>query len=154
MKHSSWLKIAKIIATEESKCISRQVGAVIVKNDKLVGHGYNGTPAGQPNCCDVWNNARNSDGTWFSEELHQQHHEWSKTNEIHAEMNAIMHCSQEDRVGATLYCTLQPCAECSKNIAGSGIKEVVFAEKYHRTKDESVDILKKAGILVRYNPLS
>ena len=39
MKHSSWLKIAKIIATEESKCISRQVGAVIVKNDKLANKG-------------------------------------------------------------------------------------------------------------------
>jgi len=149
MKDTTWLKIAKIIAEEESKCISWKVGAVIVKDDKLVGHGYNGTPSGQPNCCDV-NNGLKINSVWKSEEAHNAHHLWSKTNEIHAEMNAIMHSSQEDRNGATLYCTLQPCKECSKNIAGSGIKHVVYAEKYHRTTDETAEILKKANITITH----
>ena len=152
MKDITWLQITQIIANNESKCISRKVGSVIVKNDRLVGHGYNGTPAGQVNCCDMWAHAK-LNNEWVSEDYHIEHHEWSKSNEIHAEMNAIMHSSAEDRNGATLYCTLQPCPECSKNIAGSGIKEVIYAEKYHRTKDESVEILKNAGITVKHIPL-
>ena len=72
-----FIKIANEIASA-SKCVSKQVGAVIVKDGRILSTGYNGTPPGYENCCDHWNN-----------EYTSEHHEWSKTYEIHAEMNAI-----------------------------------------------------------------
>ena len=50
---------------------------------------------------------------------------------IHAEVNALLECSPEERKGATIYVTARPCAECSKLIINSGIKRVVYAQDYH-----------------------
>lgn len=150
MKHSTWMKIAYDVA-DESKCISHHVGAVIVKNDRVVSTGYNGTPSKQPNCCDV-NSHLVHDKTlqqWVSDDAKVEHHHWSQLHEIHAEMNALLYCSPLDRVGATLYSTLQPCYTCSLLIAGSGIKRVIYDKEYARTPPEALEVLKKAGILVQ-----
>lgn len=150
MKDSTWMKMAKLIADEESKCISRKVGAVIVKNDRIVSTGYNGTPRKQPNCCDV--NAHmvhNGECQNFvSEQAKLDHHEWSLIHELHAEHNAIMYSTPLDRDGAVLYSTLQPCYHCSLLIAGSGIKKVVYAEAYPRTPEAAIDVLINAGVEV------
>ncbi len=120
-------KIFINIATEiasASKCVSKQVGAVIVKEGRILSTGYNGTPAGFQNCCDYW------DGNYTSE-----HHEWSKTYEIHAEMNAIIWAARKgiSIEGATIYVTLEPCSECSKNLIASGIKRIVYEKAYEHT---------------------
>lgn len=149
MKHSTWMKIAKAVA-DESKCISQHVGAVIVQNDRVVSTGYNGTPEKQPNCCDC-NKHMVHNGefqNWVSNEAKKSHHDWSMMHEIHAEMNALLYSAPKERVGATLYSTLQPCYTCSLLIAGSGITTVIYETEYPRTPAEAIAVLKNAGISV------
>lgn len=148
MKHSTWMAVAETIAKGESKCISRQVCAIIVQNDRLKSTGHNGTPPGQPNCCDVNAHLLNVKGIFKDKDHADRHHKWSLKNEIHAEINAIMYCSPEDRKGATLYSTLEPCADCAKAIAGSGITTVIYKQEYPRTPQDARDILKNANIAV------
>ena len=150
-KDVSYLRLAHSIAYERSKCIAWQVGAIIVNNDRIVGTGHNGTPAGQVNCCDACSDLKNN-GVWVNEEAKSKHHEWAKIHEIHAEINAIMYTSPNDRFGATMYTTLMPCADCAKAIAGSGIKRLVYNTEYHRTTKESLEILKFANIDVVHIP--
>jgi len=123
-----FINIAKEIASA-SKCVSKQVGAVIVKNGRILSTGYNGTPPGYINCSDYW------DG-----EYTKDHHEWSKTYEIHAEMNAIIWAAREGISidGATIYVTLEPCSDCSKNLIASGIKRIVYDKAYEHTNSEIV----------------
>jgi len=123
LNDKNFINIATEIA-RASKCVSKQVGAVIVKDDRILSTGYNGTPAGYENCCDHW------DGKYTPE-----HHEWSKTYEIHAEMNAIIWAARKgiSIEGATIYVTLEPCSECSKNLIASGIKRIVYAKEYEHT---------------------
>jgi len=136
----NFINIAREIS-RASKCVSKQVGAVIVKNGRILSTGYNGTPAGYTNCCDYWDN-----------EYTKEHHMWSKTYEIHAEMNAIIWAAREgiSIKDATIYVTLEPCSECSKNIIASGIKRIVYEKSYEHTnsdivtkflKDNDVEIL-------------
>ncbi|MEW6551969.1 MAG: deaminase [Campylobacterota bacterium] len=135
----NFINIAKEIASA-SKCVSKQVGAVIVKDGRILSTGYNGTPAGYKNCCDHW------DGKYTSE-----HHNWSKTYEIHAEMNAIIWAARKgiSIEGATIYVTLEPCADCSKNIIQSGIKRIVY-EKYYEHNDSPIisQFLKDNGVII------
>lgn len=147
MKHTTWLKIADVVA-EESKCISQHVGAVIVNNDRIVSTGYNGTPMNQPNCCDVNEHLVHSGKFqhWVSDEAKVEHHDWSMLHEIHAEMNAILYSTPTDRLGATLYCTLQPCYTCSLLIAGSGITRVIYERNYPRTPPEAEKVLRAANV--------
>ena len=91
MKHETWMSVAHVIAKGESKCISKQVCAIIVKDDRLKSTGHNGTPKGQPNCCDVNAHLLDADGNYTSGTAADEHHKWSKQNEIHAEINAIMY---------------------------------------------------------------
>jgi dCMP deaminase len=121
------MNIAKEIASA-SKCVSKQVGAVIVKDGRILSTGYNGTPAGFINCCDHWNGVHTKD-----------HHDWSKIYEIHAEMNAIIWAAKKGISidGASIFVTLEPCSECSKNLIASGIKNIFFLNSYSHT-DSSV----------------
>ncbi|MGE4419349.1 MAG: cytidine/deoxycytidylate deaminase family protein [Sulfurimonas sp.] len=120
LSDENFINIAQEIATA-SKCVSKKVGAVIVKDGRILSTGYNGTPAGYINCRDHWEDEYTSD-----------HHEWSKTYEIHAEMNAIIWAARKgiSIEGATIYVTLEPCSECSKNIIASGIKRIVYLKPY------------------------
>ncbi len=128
LNDENFINIAKELSTA-SKCVSKQVGAVIVKNGRILSTGYNGTPAGFTNCCDHW------EGQYTSE-----HHEWSKTYEIHAEMNAIIWAAREGISidGATIYVTLEPCSECSKNLIASGIKRIVYDKAYEHTHSDTI----------------
>ncbi len=124
----NFINIANEIASA-SNCVSKQVGAVIVKNGRILSTGYNGTPPGFQNCCDYWNG-----------EYTTEHHEWSKTYEIHAEMNAIIWAAREgiSIEGATIYVTLEPCSECSKNVIASGIKRIVYEKSYEHTNSDVI----------------
>jgi dCMP deaminase len=124
----NFINIAHEIA-KASKCVSKQVGAVIVKNGRILSTGYNGTPAGYVNCCDHWEHKYTKD-----------HHDWSQTYEIHAEMNAIIWAAREgiSIKDATIYVTLEPCSDCSKNIIASGIKRIVYDKSYEHTHSQTV----------------
>ena len=109
----SFINIAKEIA-KASKCVSKQVGAVIVKDGRILSTGYNGTPAGYKNCSEHWNG-----------EYTKDHHEWSKTYEIHAEMNAIIWAARKgiSIEGATIYVTLEPCEHTNSEVISKFIKD-------------------------------
>ena len=128
-----YLRMARIWA-ENSYCRRRQVGALVVKDKMIISDGYNGTPSGFENICE------DESGTTFPYVLH-------------AEANAITKLarSSNNSDGATLYVTASPCIECSKLIIQSGIRRVVYAEKYRLT--DGIDLLKKAGVKVEYKAL-
>jgi len=135
----NFINIAKEIASA-SKCVSKQVGAVIVKDGRILSTGYNGTPAGFTNCCTHWDGAYTKD-----------HHDWSKTYEIHAEMNAIIWAARKgiSIEGASIYVTLEPCSECSKNLIASGIKRIVYEKAYEHTNSEVVSqFLKDNNVVI------
>ena len=139
LNDKNFINIATELATA-SKCVSKQVGAVIVKDGRILSTGYNGTPAGFTNCCDYWGN-----------EYTPEHHEWSKTYEIHAEMNAIIWAAREGISidGATIYVTLEPCSECSKNLIASGIKRIVYAKEYEHTHSDTISkFIKDNGVSI------
>lgn len=104
---------------ERSTCPRLHVGAVIVKNKRIKGTGYNGSPSGLNHCNDV--------GCLM---LHNH-----CKRAIHSEQNAIMECSPEEREGATIYVTAQPCIDCSKAIINSGITRVVYNKPYKSEYD-------------------
>lgn len=135
----SFINIAKEIA-KASKCVSKQVGAVIVKDGRILSTGYNGTPSGYINCNNFWKG-----------EYTKDHHEWSKTYEIHAEMNAIIWAARKgiSIEDATIYVTLEPCSECSKNLIASGIKNIIYEKAYEHTNSEVISrFLKDNGVKI------
>lgn len=119
------------IWAENSYCTRRKVGALIVKDKMIISDGYNGTPSGFENVCELEN------GT-------------TKPYVLHAEANAITKIARSgnNSEGATLYVTASPCLECSKLIIQSGIKRVVYSEKYRL--EDGIELLKRAGIEVEY----
>jgi len=128
-----YLRMAKIWA-ENSYCTRRQVGALIVKDKMIISDGYNGTPSGFENVCEL------EDGT-------------TKPYVLHAEANAITKIARSgnNSDGATLYVTDSPCIECAKLIIQAGIKRVIYCREYRLT--DGVDLLRRAGIEVDYIPI-
>ena len=128
-----YLRMASIWA-ENSYCVRRQVGALIVKDKMIISDGYNGTPSGFENICE------DEQGV-------------TKPYVLHAEANAITKIARSgnNSDGATLYVTDSPCIECSKLIIQAGIRRVIFSRKYRLT--EGLDLLKRAGIEVVHIPL-
>ncbi|MBQ3914254.1 MAG: dCMP deaminase family protein [Paludibacteraceae bacterium] len=128
-----YMRMARVWA-ENSYCIRRQVGALMVKDQRIISDGYNGTPSGFENVCEDENNV-------------------SKPYVLHAEANAISKVarSHNSSDGATLYVTASPCIECSKLIIQAGIRRVVYGELYRLT--DGIDLLKRAGIEVEYLPM-
>ena len=125
-----YLRMARIWA-ENSYCQRRQVGALVVKDKMIISDGYNGTPSGFENVCEDDNNV-------------------TKPYVLHAEANAITKLarSNNNSDGATIYITASPCIECAKLIIQSGIKRVVYGEKYRLS--DGIDLLRRAGIEVVY----
>ncbi|HJD92076.1 MULTISPECIES: dCMP deaminase family protein [Bacteroides] len=117
------------IWSENSYCIRRKVGALIVKDKMIISDGYNGTPSGFENICEDDNNT-------------------TKPYVLHAEANAITKIARSNNSsdGATMYVTAAPCIECAKLIIQAGIKRVVYSESYRL--DDGIQLLKRANIEV------
>lgn len=114
-----------------------KVGAVVVKDHRIISIGYNGTPSGWDNACE--NVVQLSDDTVTTK---------TKDEVIHAEANAILKLakSNEGGNGAVLFCTHAPCVECAKLIYGSGINKVYYRNQY---RDSSgLDFLNKCAVEV------
>ncbi len=121
-----YMRMARIWA-ENSYCLRRKVGALLVKDKMIISDGYNGTPSGFENICEDEN-------------------DHTKPYVLHAEANAITKVARSNNSseGATLYVTSSPCIECAKLIIQAGIRRVVFAEYYRDT--DGIDLLNRAGI--------
>lgn len=128
-----YLRMAKIWS-ENSYCVRRKVGAILVKDKMIISDGYNGTPSGFPNICEDDNNV-------------------TIPYVLHAEANAITKVarSYNSSDGSTLYVTASPCIECAKLIIQAGIRRVVFSELYRIT--DGVDLLKSAGVKIEHIPI-
>lgn len=118
-----------------SKCLSKKVWALIVKDGRILSTWYNWTPSWYINCNDYfwWVHT-----TWV-------HWKWSVKYEIHAEMNVILWAARKwvSIEWWTMYCSCQPCYDCTKNIIWAWIKKIVYKDKWkHNNSTELDDFLK------------
>lgn len=133
MVRPSWdeyfMELAQVVA-KRSTCNRRSVGAVLVRDKRILTTGYNGSPPGQPHCTD--------EGC-----LMVDNH---CVRAIHAEQNAIIQGALHgiDLRGATCYVTSAPCVHCSKMLIAAGIKRIVFLDSY--TDDLGERMARQAGV--------
>lgn len=127
-----------------------KVGAIIVKDNRIISIGYNGMPAGWNNECEEWEPL---DGIRF--EVHEGDRDIygvykTKPEVLHAESNAIakMAKSAESCEGATMFCTHLPCIECAKLIYQSGISHLYYDVEYEAAKGCGKEFLKQCGVAV------
>lgn len=126
-KEEYYLGIA-LAVSKRSTCLKRHYGCVIVKDDVIIATGYNGSPRGCENCCDVG----------VCKRLDKPHNsgDYSDCHSVHAEQNAMLSASRSKMIGATLYLAgeeadgseiydVEPCPICSKMIMNSGISRIV-----------------------------
>lgn len=140
--NNTFLHIAETFA-KQSTCVKRQVGAVLVKDLRILSTGYNGTPTGFVNCCDV-----------FTSEfgclngLKMTHHEFADMYEIHAEQNCLSFAAKNgiSCKDTTLYVTTAPCVNCAKVIIASGVTKVVYKDSYKNNL--GLNLLKVAKVEV------
>ena len=137
-----YMKVAEDFA-KLSHARKLKVGAIIVKDNRIISVGYNGMPTGWDNECE----------DPVTEEGEYEAHIWYKTKPevIHAEMNAIakVAASTESAQGASMFCTHTPCTECAKMIVQAGIKEVFVGQVYESdTHRSGEDLLEESGVRV------
>lgn len=141
----TFMKIAELFA-EHSTCQRLSVGAVIVKDKRVISCGYNGVPKGMKHCNETFTKEY-----VCTPEGRIKHHDFSSKYELHAEQNCIAYALKSGAViddTCTIYITTEPCMDCAKLIVASGIKNVVFKDIYERSS-EGRDFLKSAGINVK-----
>lgn len=156
------MKTAKIFA-DLSTAEKLKVGAIVVKDNRIISIGYNGTPAGWDNVCEdvEWCSA----GGWLSPEeieegwpyegtytdssgnvMRGRYRLKTKPEVIHAERNSLDKLARDNEGGngAYMFITHAPCLECAKSIFGAGIKEVFYSEEYRSV--DGLEFLKKCNI--------
>ncbi len=121
--HTYFMDITKLVA-RRSTCLRRAVGAIVVKDKRILSTGYNGAPAGIPHCVETG---------CLRQQLKVpsgERHELCRG--IHAEQNAIIQAAYHgvSIAGASLYCTNQPCSICTKMIINAGIKTIYYQDGY------------------------
>ena len=159
----TYMKTAKVFA-ELSHARRLHVGAIVVKDDRIISIGYNGMPAGWDNNCEHKEYMSSDAGGWLSsKEIYEQ---WpfeeedidpdlgyarryalkTKPEVLHAESNAIAKLakSNDSGLGADIFITHAPCIECAKLIYQSGINGVYYGENYR--DDSGIEFLKKSGV--------
>lgn len=145
MERPSWdqyfMEMAEV-AKKRSTCTRRQVGAVIVRDNRIMTTGYNGVPAGIEHC-EIRGCLRDQLAVPSGER-----HELCRG--LHAEQNAIVQAAHlgQSIAGGTLYCTNHPCAICAKMILNAGIRRIVVREGY--PDQLGADLLKEAGLQVEF----
>jgi len=138
-----FIEITKLVA-KRSTCLRRSVGAILVKERRILATGYNGAPRGLPHCTEIG---------CLREKLKIPSAERQEIcRGIHAEQNAIVQAAYFGISvrGSTLYCTHKPCITCAKLLINAGVKRIVYTVDY---PDEFADgILHEAGIEMVYMP--
>lgn len=143
MNRPSWdeyfMEIAEVVK-KRSTCLRREVGAIIVRDNRILSTGYNGAPKGLRHCLET--GCMRSNLNVPSGERHEL------CRGLHAEQNAIIQAAVFGTAidGATIYTTLSPCVLCTKMIINSGIKRIVLREAYNDPL--SIDMLEESGIQI------
>lgn len=134
------------MAATRATCPRRHVGAVLVKDKKVLGTAYNGSPAGAPDCYEA--------GCMITENYEEENGQMQKKERcvrtIHAEQNLLLFTDRENRYGATVFVTDQPCWTCTNMLANSGITEIVFHRPYTKDHVRSSRLLQEKGIVLRH----
>lgn len=161
----AYMKVAETFA-ELSSARRLHVGAIVVKEDRIISIGYNGMPSGWDNNCEDkeymsvdaggWLDPEEIKEQWPNEEqqLPKEDNRWlryrlkTKPEVLHAETNAIAKLakSNESGLGATLFITHAPCLDCAKLIYQSGINHVLYRNSYR--SDDGIKFLEKALVTV------
>lgn len=129
-----FMMMARDVVAKRATCTRRQVGAVLVRDKRIITTGYNGSPPGMPHCTDVG----------------CRMHEGHCIRTIHAEQNAIVQAALHgvSTQGATCYVTATPCVTCAKLLVAAGIVRVVYGEKYTNTLGDTV--FQESGIVLEH----
>lgn len=149
MNRPSWnqyfLSMIPIIASRSS-CLSRRVGAIIVKDHRIISTGYNGVPAGLPHCSEMGGCKRIQENVPSG-----QRHEICRA--VHAEQNAILFTrDNEDLKGAILYLNTTPCSICMKLIITVGIQKIIHSEEAY-PDPLTMQFIEQSGIEIVHEPL-
>jgi len=148
MNRLSWEKYfllqCRMIASR-STCLSRKVGALIVKENRIISTGYNGNISGF-NHCDTYIRC-------YKRNLGYKAHSFDYCRAIHAEMNALITAgkSSVDVNGAEIYCNISPCYGCFKILVNAGIRTFIFEEDYN-LKEYKLNCPEFANIFYYENP--
>lgn len=118
---------------QRSSCPRARVGAIAVRDGRIVAAGYNGAPAGQPHCLDVG--------------CAMDHAHCVRA--VHAEANLISWAARTGTplIGTTLYCTNLPCLACTKLIINAGVMELKYKNMAHGGGEEAQGLLEEAGLI-------
>ena len=138
-----FLEMARVIASR-STCLRRSVGAILVRDRRILATGYNGAPANLPHCSEV--GCRREELGIASGERQEL------CRGLHAEQNAIIQGALHGVSvrGSVLYCTTQPCVICAKMLINAGVERIVYEGDY--ADELSLEMLREAGVeLVRFS---
>ena len=130
-RHDFYMRLA-IVVESGAKCLGSHVGAVIVRDDRVLGSGYNGTPAGYPNCTDAERGCRRCALRVEQPEAGLSGRLYDICLCVHAEQNSIATAARFGTAvdGAMLYTTLQPCFNCLKELMQVRVRGVVFRREW------------------------
>jgi len=146
-----YMNIAETIS-KQSSAKRLQVGAIVVKDDRIISIGYNGMPSGWTNDCeervyaDEWSIDNNQ---WeYQEEDGSCYNLKTKSEVIHAEANAIAKLARctESGDGSTMFLTHAPCLDCAKQVYTAGVKKVYYRNSYRN--NDGLDFLSKCSFEV------
>ena len=138
-RRPSWdeyfLRMARLAATRAT-CPRRRVGAILVRDQRVLATGYNGAVGGAPHCDDVGCLIVVRDGRESCERT------------VHAELNAIIQCARNGVAtgGSTMYCTDFPCVACAKAMVQAGVRRVVYLSEY--PDPNSLDVLRAGNVVL------
>jgi Deoxycytidylate deaminase len=134
-----FLQLADLVATR-STCLRRHVGAVLVRNERIISTGYNGAPRGLKHCFDT--------GCLREERQIPSGHRYELCRGVHAEQNAIINAAYYGIAtqDAVIYCTNQPCIICARMIINAGIVKVVHRGDFEDTL--ALELMEEAGITI------
>ncbi len=143
MERPGWddyfLQLADLVATR-STCLRRHVGAVLVRNERIISTGYNGAPRGLKHCLDT--------GCLREERQIPSGYRYELCRGVHAEQNAIINAAYYGIAtqDAVIYCTNQPCIICARMIINAGIVKVVHRGDFEDTL--ALELMEEAGITI------
>lgn len=139
-RRAYFMKIAADVSTRAT-CDRAHVGAILVKGNRIIATGYNGSPHDLPHCDEVGHDMVDS----------------HCVRTIHAEENAILQCAEVgvSAFGSTLYCTVHPCVRCASRLFQVGVRDVWYAREYSSMSQDDrqrIKVLADAGLSInRYD---